>query len=119
VAWSGRFQRGTGRKEDGGGAAELNRENSREAVAQVAAQLESGVSSSKKQQWCRAISGKKKGGKENKRKRKQRRGLLGQEIGLLKANGLGCKVKTAALERKLWAEVWFCFSDFFKFLMRK
>jgi hypothetical protein len=59
--------------------------------------------------------------KEEKKikERKQGRGLLGQEIGLLKANGLGCKVKTAALERKLWAEVWFCFSDFFKFLMRK
>jgi hypothetical protein len=71
---------------------------------------------SEQQQTTAVVSGRKKGGKEKKRKRKQGRGLLGQEVGLLKANGLGCKVETGALERKLWAKVWFYFSDFLSFL---
>jgi hypothetical protein len=60
---------------------ELGRENSEEwhgkAVTQVAAWLASRVSSSKQQQWCHAISGKKKGGKEKKIKRKTRERPVG------------------------------------------
>jgi hypothetical protein len=79
------------------------------------------VSSSKQQQECRDILGNKKGGKEKKEK-KQGRGLLGQGVGLLKANGLGRKVETAALERKLWAKVLFLLCAFYylaKLLRRK
>jgi hypothetical protein len=73
VACLGRFWRVTGRKEDGVVVAELGRENSGEAVAQVAAQLASGVSDIKQQQGCRAISGRKKGGKEKKEKKTRER----------------------------------------------